>query len=1069
MICFTKLSKKTARILFLFSFFVLLSTSARAQQSPPAAVALYADAANIQNKGEFSLAIEEWQRFLKKYPADPLAAKAQNYLAVCQLQEKKYEDAVRNFSELLKKYPKFEQREDTLLNLGSAQFAWAKSGTKKEFTAAASTFGQLAKEFPQGKYTDQALYFQGESYYQSGNKAQSVLSYQALVEKHPKSPLRANAAYAWGVTNEELGKHAEAGKVYDQFLTSYPTHDLTNEVKMRKAETLLQNSEFAKAEQLLTQVTSQPGFSLIDHALYRQAFTLLKQDKIEAAAGVYAKLASSYQKSNYAKESTMLAGRCYYRVNKLTDAEKWLTAATQQGGDTAIEAGHWLCRIHTKNQKYSEAERLAASLIPKAQKSPYLVELQLDYADAIYEQVARRSDSIPLYEKIVADNPSHALASQALYNAGFAALEVRDYPKATQLSQSFLSKFPKHELVLDAQYVAAEAYLQQGKQAEAEVVFQTLAAQGKQRPELGNWQVRLALSMFLQKKYSGVTTLLPSLVGSLKESELKAQAQFLLGASYYYQNDFANAEKNLNASLATKANWRQADESLLVLSRTLRKLDRTDEAIAKVDSMIKQFPKSEMLDRAYYRLGEYHYAQSDFPKSIANYQKLLSGYTSSSLVPHGFYGLAWAQLHQKNAKASVDQFTQLITKYSKHELVPQAYHGRAIARQQAGDFDGGVSDIDQYLKLAPNANDRSDALYVKGLCLVGAERNQEATLLFALLTKEHPNSTNGDKIAYELAWSLKTTGNESEALKEFEKLVSSYPQSPLASEAYYHLGEAAYAANDYKKSEQYYTNAMANVTDAEVGEKAAHKLAWAQFQQEQYAKAVASYRKQGAAYPKGKLFTDARFMAGECLYETEEFGNALAAYQGIDLPQLSSDEMRALLLLHTGQSAGQLKQWAQGRKSLILLKTTFPESPLNAEADYELGWASYNEKNSADALKSFASAADSSRGKTGARARFMMGEIYFEQKKYEDASKEFKRVVYGFGGDDSVDEVKPWQAKCAYELGRCNEVQIRNAQGAERAKFLADANKYYSVVTQQFPTAAEAKIATTRLAALAKL
>ena len=213
------------------------------------------------------------------------------------------------------------------------------------------TPNELAQEFPQGKYTDQALYYQGESYYQAGKKDQSVLSYQKLVEKHPKSPLRANAAYAWGVTNEELGKHTEAGKVYDQFLASYSTHNLANEVKMRKAETLLQNSKFTEAEQLLAQVTQKPDFPLIDHALYRQAFSLLKQDKIEAAAGVYAKLASSHQKSNYAKESTMLAGRCYYRVNQLPNAEKWLTAATQQGGETAIEAGHWLCRIHTKNQK----------------------------------------------------------------------------------------------------------------------------------------------------------------------------------------------------------------------------------------------------------------------------------------------------------------------------------------------------------------------------------------------------------------------------------------------------------------------------------------------------------------------------------------------------------------------------------------------------------------------------------------------------------------------------------------------------------------------------------------------
>jgi TolA-binding protein len=49
-----------------------------AGQSPQDALILYGDAASFQNNGAFDLAAEEWQKFLQKFPKDPLAAKAQH-------------------------------------------------------------------------------------------------------------------------------------------------------------------------------------------------------------------------------------------------------------------------------------------------------------------------------------------------------------------------------------------------------------------------------------------------------------------------------------------------------------------------------------------------------------------------------------------------------------------------------------------------------------------------------------------------------------------------------------------------------------------------------------------------------------------------------------------------------------------------------------------------------------------------------------------------------------------------------------------------------------------------------
>src|SRR5687767_2145806 len=113
---------------------------AKADGSSPEAILAYREAANLQNNGAFDVAAEEWQKFLKDFPKDPLAAKAQHYLGVCQLQNKQVEAAAASFEAVIKNYPKFELLEDTYLNLASSQYSLAANGKADFYPKAAATF-----------------------------------------------------------------------------------------------------------------------------------------------------------------------------------------------------------------------------------------------------------------------------------------------------------------------------------------------------------------------------------------------------------------------------------------------------------------------------------------------------------------------------------------------------------------------------------------------------------------------------------------------------------------------------------------------------------------------------------------------------------------------------------------------------------------------------------------------------------------------------------------------------------------------------------------------------------------
>jgi tetratricopeptide (TPR) repeat protein len=90
-----------------------------APASSPEALRMYADAASYQKNEAFELAAEEWEKFVQKFPKDPLAGKAQYYAGVCRLQLKDYDRAVAHFTATVANHPKFELAEDARFNLGA--------------------------------------------------------------------------------------------------------------------------------------------------------------------------------------------------------------------------------------------------------------------------------------------------------------------------------------------------------------------------------------------------------------------------------------------------------------------------------------------------------------------------------------------------------------------------------------------------------------------------------------------------------------------------------------------------------------------------------------------------------------------------------------------------------------------------------------------------------------------------------------------------------------------------------------------------------------------------------------
>lgn len=104
-------------------------------------------------------------------------------------------------------------------NSYTAAYLALKSGRYDE---AAAAFALLTVKYPDGEYTDQALYWLGESYYAQHKPDKAIRPFQKVVTDYPKSGKHAAALFKLGKVYQELKRPGDAKAVFQRLTREYP-------------------------------------------------------------------------------------------------------------------------------------------------------------------------------------------------------------------------------------------------------------------------------------------------------------------------------------------------------------------------------------------------------------------------------------------------------------------------------------------------------------------------------------------------------------------------------------------------------------------------------------------------------------------------------------------------------------------------------------------------------------------------------------------------------------------------------------------------------------------------------
>lgn len=1069
--------------------------------SDPAAMAIYADAANFQTNGAIDLAVEQWKEFLDKHPQHPLASKAAHYLGVCYMQSDPPEliEAAKSFGLALQD-SKYELREESLSNRGWCFYAAAMAGEPTDkglLQESLTAFEQLLRENPKSRYRDRAYFYSGESAYSLGKAKRAIESYSKLLQLDDAadSELRCDALYARGVAQEDIKDFDAAEKSYQQLLQSCADTDLVVDVLLRLGDLQIANGKYPIATENLTKVfNDKTGLSTEDdraYAMFRSAFALVRMDQTEAAARRYEELVETFPATAYAPAALLAAAQTRYQSGDLETAANGFRKVL--AGDDPVastEAAHWLARIDlsaasaaaagsdARAKAAQSALDIANRQIKIGAQGEYALNLGLDAAEALSFMKDRLPEALQKFEEFANRAPTSPLAPRALYNAAFTALSLSDHAKAIRMASEFKQRYSSSPLLPDTEFISAEAKLMAGDAAEAAQQYRTLIddpsyTDNSQRPA---WILRAASALNLAKQPDATIELLSKTLNSIAVPRQKAEALLLAGQARLQMGDAAKAADNFKASRDADPSGSRSDEAFLLAGQAQATAGNRDAAIGIWKQLVQESPDSKVADQARYKLGQSASDSGDFEEAIAQFEPILQNQRDPALVPFARYGKGWAQMQAEQHAAAAETLGQVIANFPEHPILDDALLARGIALRHLKQFGPAKADLTAFLKTDPTGISRGHGLYELSLVEQSLGNAGAAADQLMMLTKSVPDYPGMDKVIYELGWSLRESGDDAGALQQFELLMQKYPDNALLGEAAYFVGQSHYNDERWKSAADAFAVAAAKADEPDLLEKSLYRLGWSQFKLGQYADAEETFVRQFRDAADGKLILDAMMMVGESRFKQDRFEDALRAYgkarekieaDGDDAKSIRDSaerQVRELTLLHGGQSAAQIKDWPQAINWYDALRERFPATTYLPQVFYETGFAHQQAGNDDQAVKLYTQVADNYRNELAARARFMMGEIYFAQKEFSKAIPEFQRVMYGFGADKAPADIQNWQAKSGFEAGRCAELLVDAAQTeSAKSKARGYARRFYTFVTEKHPNHELSAKATQRL------
>ncbi|WP_197529142.1 tetratricopeptide repeat protein [Aeoliella mucimassa] len=565
---------------------------------------------------------------------------------------------------------------------------------------------------------------------------------------------------------------------------------------------------------------------------------------------------------------------------------------------------------------------------------------------ARYQKLEQYDLALTEWQRLATKHADDALAASGWHHAGVCQFQLGKYPEAIQSFETFLKKYPKHELT------------------EATLTNMGLAAYNQAQALEGNpantaYQQAVAAFDRLRKEFP--------------TSKLAPQADYYRAESLYALGQTENAVKAYREWLQKHGDSPLAGDVRLALSVALNETGDADEAIKSLETLLSTNPEPVVAGEALVRLGDALSAAGRYQEAATRYGEALT--KGDALMDANF-----ARSARASALFNAGEYQQAAEAYE--QLGDVASAGKAL--YQAQSYAQAAEKLGTAYQAKPEDADLAH-WWVRALIEASSAEKALAAADQALA------KTSSPELMLAKADAMYALDNQRAASVDVYAAAAAAGEGEVAAEGFYLAAATALELQDFAKAKQYAEQVIAKYGDSSFVGDAQLTLAEAQLRAGEAQAAATTFAELlKSADDEHRLAWSVRKAWAHSTAGDEQA--VLTTLQPLNAAADSSDGQQAQFLV--GRANYRLKQYPQAIEALKAVAALDPPSNWTAEAKLITGRSQAAAGELDAAIASLTSLIDSQPEATMlAQAYYRRGEANEKAGNAEAAIADYDQVV----------------------------------------------------------------------------
>jgi TolA-binding protein len=362
-----------------------------------------------------------------------------------------------------------------------------------------------------------------------------------------------------------------------------------------------------------------------------------------------------------------------------------------------------------------------------------------------------------------------------------------------------------------------------------------------------------------------------------------ATHQYTVAATLQNRGDYDRAVNEWSRFIAQYRTDPRLDRAHYYQGVCQLRLNRPQDAARSFQTVLDQYPKSELHEESRLQLGMAQYGAGQqgkaemYDRAAATLRAVLAAAPQGKSAPQALFYLGECLYQRGKKQEAIQSYEALLTRFPEAGLVADALYALAVAQQEVNQPAAAEKSLALFLQRFPENQLATEVLMRRGDALFALGEYEAAAQCLATAAAK-PDFELADYAAFRQAAAVAEQKRFAEAARLYAAMAARFPRSAYAAEARLAAGKHFLEAGDLTAAQ----TILGRVVDKVHASEAAHWTARILLRQRKPAEALAAAERGVTAGASGPMVAQLLLDQADALYELPgRRGDAAARYAAV--------------------------------------------------------------------------------------------------------------------------------------------------------------------------------------------